>query len=91
MNINGINRIQGAAPLQRLDGVNKKVAPDRMTNQRDEMNVRTSRNVGLSNADGGAEIRADLVNSIRAQIADGTYYTDEKFEIALNRMFETFE
>ena len=34
------------------------------------------------------EIRQDRVNQIRAQIADGTYETDVKLEIALGRLLD---
>ena len=43
------------------------------------------------NTNANADIRLDLVNRVRAEIAAGTYYTDEKFEIALSRMFDSFE
>ena len=34
------------------------------------------------------EIRQDRVNEIRAKIADGTYETDEKLEIALGQLLD---
>lgn len=34
------------------------------------------------------EIRQDRVDEIRAKIADGTYETDEKLEIALGRLLD---
>ncbi len=34
------------------------------------------------------EIRQDRVDQIRAQIADGTYETDEKLRIALGRLLD---
>jgi negative regulator of flagellin synthesis FlgM len=36
----------------------------------------------------GDEIRQDLVNQIRAQIAAGTYETPEKLDAALERMLD---
>jgi negative regulator of flagellin synthesis FlgM len=36
----------------------------------------------------GGEIRQDLVNQIRAQIAAGTYETPEKLDAALERMLD---
>ena len=57
---------------------------------RDEMNVGVTKEVA-TNANSNADIRLDLVNRVRAEIAAGTYYSDEKFEIALNRMFASFE
>ncbi len=34
------------------------------------------------------EVRQDRVDQIRAQIADGTYETDEKLQIALGRLLD---
>ena len=34
------------------------------------------------------DIRQDRVNEIRAKIADGTYETDEKLDIALGRLLD---
>lgn len=34
------------------------------------------------------EIRQDRVNEIKAQIADGTYETEEKLDIALGRLLD---
>ncbi len=34
------------------------------------------------------EVRWDRVNQIRAQIAEGTYETDEKMQIALGRLLD---
>ncbi len=34
------------------------------------------------------DIRQDRVNQIRAQIAEGTYETDEKLQIALGRLLD---
>jgi len=36
------------------------------------------------------DIRADRVASIKAQIADGTYLTDDKLDIALERLLDEF-
>jgi len=36
------------------------------------------------------DIRADRVASIKAQIADGTYLTDDKLDIALDRLLDEF-
>lgn len=34
------------------------------------------------------EVRTDLVERVRAQIADGTYDSDEKFDLALDGLIE---
>ncbi len=90
MNINGINRTQGVAPIRQTGAIRKNDAARRAANPRDEMNVSVTRETAV-NTNANADIRLDLVNRVRAEIAAGTYYTDEKFEIALSRMFDSFE
>lgn len=41
----------------------------------------------MSKAHDLPDIRWDRVNQIRAQIADGTYETDDKLRVALGRLF----
>ena len=53
------------------------------------MNVSVAREANAA-TNANSDIRLDLVNRVRAEIAAGTYYTDEKFEIALSRMFDSF-
>ena len=89
MNIHGINGTQGVAPIRQTGALHKNDAARRAANPRDEMNVAVTREAAV-NTKANADIRLDLVNRVRAEIAAGTYYTDEKFEIALSRMFETF-
>lgn len=90
MNIYGINGMRGVAPVRRAGVAEQNKATQRATSTRDEMNVSSTRET-TANANANSDIRVDLVNRVRAEIAAGTYYTDEKFEIALNRMFESFE
>lgn len=89
MNIYGINGTQGVAPVRQTGATRKNNAARNAVN-RDEMNVGVTKEVA-ANANSNADIRLDLVNRVRAEIAAGTYYSDEKFEIALNRMFASFE
>lgn len=89
MNIHGINGTQGVAPI-RQTGATRKNNAARSAVNRDEMNVAAAKETA-STAGANSEIRLDLVNRVRAEIAAGTYYSDEKFEIALNRMFASFE
>jgi negative regulator of flagellin synthesis FlgM len=42
----------------------------------------------MSKAHDLPEIRWDRVNQIRAQIADGTYETDDKMRVALGRLLD---
>jgi anti-sigma28 factor (negative regulator of flagellin synthesis) len=45
-------------------------------------------NIGGSQELGG--VRLDLVNRVRAEIANGTYDTDEKMNIAVDKMISRF-
>ena len=55
------------------------------------MNISTARETSATNTNANSDIRLDLVNRVRAEIAAGVYYSDEKFEIALAKMFDSFE
>ncbi len=90
MNIHGINGTQGVAPIRQPGAIRKNDAVRNAANPRDEMNVSVARETSAA-TNANSDIRLDLVNRVRAEIAAGTYYTDEKFEIALSRMFESFE
>ncbi len=90
MNIHGINGTQGVAPIRQPGAIRKNDAARRAANPRDEMNVSVARETTAA-TNANSDIRLDLVNRVRAEIAAGTYYTDEKFEIALSRMFDSFE
>ncbi len=46
---------------------------------------------GNSPAPADGSIRADLVERIRREIADGTYETPEKWDIALSRLLNRLE
>lgn len=44
----------------------------------------------MSHVAGGGEIRIERVAEIRRQIADGSYETSEKLEVALDRLLDQF-
>ncbi len=97
MNIYGIHGTQGVAAPRRAEMLKRETGVETKSNvaQRDEMQISTQQAEAAQSANASAfnasEIRLDLVNRIRSEIAAGTYYSDEKFEIALNRMFDSFE
>jgi anti-sigma28 factor (negative regulator of flagellin synthesis) len=43
----------------------------------------------VRSADASADIRFDRVNAIRAAIADGSYETPEKLDLALDRLLDS--
>ena len=94
MSINGVNGLNGVSAANQTSAVNRNHGAETNAKAvaRDEMEISTQN--GARAADSVAmnpnEIRFDLVNRIRSEIAAGTYYTDEKLEIALGRMFDSF-
>lgn len=97
MNIYGIHSAQGVAAPRRAEMLKRETGVEAKSNvaQRDEMQISAQQTEAARGANAAAfdasEIRLDLVNRIRSEIAAGTYYSDEKFEIALGRMFDSFE
>jgi negative regulator of flagellin synthesis FlgM len=53
----------------------------------DRVDISAAAEAALSAAEGG-DIRNELVNQIRDQIAAGTYETPEKLDIALDRLLD---
>lgn len=53
----------------------------------DELNISSEADM-ISRVRDVPDIRADKVARIKAQIASGTYETDEKLDIALSRLFD---
>ena len=90
MNINRISGAQGVVNVRSNGALNRNAEARRPVDNRDEMNISTLRET-TTVADPSADIRLDLVNRVRAEIQAGTYYSDEKFEIAIERMFNSFE
>jgi negative regulator of flagellin synthesis FlgM len=75
--INGPHRTQGAGPAQQTDA---------WTNV-DELDISQEADL-VSRARDVADVRADRVAEIKADIAAGVYETDEKLEIALGRLLD---
>jgi len=89
MHIHGTTHIHGP------HGVNAPHAPFRGQAAGETPAARTTDRVDISPAAEAAvraaesgEIRHDLVNQIRAQIASGTYETPEKLDVALDRLMD---
>jgi negative regulator of flagellin synthesis FlgM len=53
----------------------------------DRVEISPAAEAAIRAAEGG-QIRHDLVNRIRAQIADGTYETPEKLDAAVDRLLD---
>ena len=94
MNIFGVFSTQGSQGLAAAKGVEAM----RATEQATELTARqgvgevhdavTLSTEAVRAAEGGSDIRMDKVAALRAAIADGSYETPEKLDIALDRLLE---
>jgi negative regulator of flagellin synthesis FlgM len=87
MNIFGVSATQGSQGIAALKGVEsaKAATQQGMTEVRDSITLSTD---AVRAADAAADIRFDKVAAIKAAIADGSYETAEKLDIALDRLLE---
>lgn len=91
MNIWGVTSTHGSQGLGAVKGVEAtKAAAETAVNQgvsevRDSVTLSVD---AVRAADATSDIRFDRVNAIRAAIADGTYETPEKLDIALDRLLD---
>jgi anti-sigma28 factor (negative regulator of flagellin synthesis) len=87
-----MNPTQGPQPQTRPSGgVDAAAAPQRNAGSIDQLDLSPqAREAGRSEgpATVGGEMRLDKVAELRRQIAEGSYDTEEKLDIALGRMFD---
>ena len=90
MNINGVNGMNGVSGINQTSAVNRNHGTESAAKQvqADQSNISAARGAETVNSMNPNEIRIELVNNVRAQIAAGTYYSDAKLEAALLRMFD---
>jgi negative regulator of flagellin synthesis FlgM len=90
MNIFGVFSTHGAQALGGVKGVESSQATQ-ATMQQGVGEVQDSVTLSVDAvraAESTADIRFDKVNAIRAAIADGSYETPEKLDLALDRLLE---
>jgi negative regulator of flagellin synthesis FlgM len=90
MNIWGVTFTHGAQAIGGVKGVEatnatQAAAQQGVTEVHDSVSLSVD---AVRAADATADIRFDRVNAIRAAIADGTYETPEKLDIALDRLLD---
>lgn len=91
MNIWGITSTLGSQGVAGVKGVEAaKAAAGAAANQgvgevRDAVTLSID---AVRAADATADVRLDRINAIRAAIADGSYETPEKLDIALDRLLD---
>jgi negative regulator of flagellin synthesis FlgM len=87
MNVFGVFSTQGSQGIAALKGVEAtKIASQQgVAEVRDSVTLSTE---AVRAADAASDIRFDKVAAIKAAIADGSYDTPEKLDIALDRLLE---
>ena len=89
MHIYGPAHLHGAQPISPPHGsrISKPSAPNQPGQIQDELDIS---DVGrlMEQAKGVSEVRQDVVDRIRGQIADGTYETADKLDIAMDRLLD---
>jgi negative regulator of flagellin synthesis FlgM len=90
MNIFGVFSTHGAQALGGVKGVESAKAAQAAAQQGvGEVHDSVTLSVdAVRAAEGTADIRFDKVNAIRAAIADGSYETPEKLDLALERLLD---
>ena len=97
MNVNGINNINNISNTRGIQNVkfeNTAKAPSAQpenTQIEDEVEISTtarrlSATSETSRAAESGEVRYDLVNRLREEIANGTYDTPQRFDAAMERL-----
>ena len=91
MNIFGVFSTHGSQGLNAVKGVEAAQSSQAAAAQQGVGEVHDSVTLsveGVRAADASADIRFDRVNAIRAAIADGSYETPEKLDLALERLLD---
>jgi negative regulator of flagellin synthesis FlgM len=87
MNIFGVFSTQGTQGVGAVKGaeVTQTTAQQGVGEVHDAVTLSVD---GVRAADAASDIRFDRVNAIRAAIADGTYDTPERLDVALDRLLD---
>ena len=78
----GVNAVKGVEALEQTQAAARQQG---VTEVQDAVTLSVA---AVSAAGAATEIRFDRVNAIRAAIADGSYETPEKLDLALERLLE---
>jgi negative regulator of flagellin synthesis FlgM len=90
MDVNGIGSIGRSYPIgpaRPAQNLEQSAPASPISSPRDEVEI-SSVGKALDNLGGTSPLREQRLAQIRAAIADGTYDTPEKLDIALNRLLE---
>ena len=78
----GVNAVKGVEALEQTQAAARQQG---VTEVQDAVTLSVD---AVSAAEATADIRFDRVNAIRAAIADGSYETPEKLDLALDRLLD---
>lgn len=89
MHIQGTNRIHGSHGINAPHIAGRTTGPQQNTASGpvDRVDISPAAQAASRAAESG-KVRQDLVNLIRGQIANGTYDTPEKMDIAMERLLD---
>lgn len=88
MNIWGVFSTQGSQGVGAVKGLEAAQSAVKQQGVGEVHDAVTLSVDAVRSADATADIRFDRVNAIRAAIADGSYDTDDKLDIALDRLLD---
>ena len=88
MNIWGVFATQGSQGVGAVKGIEAAQAAAQQQGVGEVQDAVTLSVDAVRSADATADIRLDRVNAIRAAIADGSYDTADKLDIALDRLLD---
>lgn len=92
MQIHGPTHVHGSQPINsphRVRPTQTNEAPAQSTSGVDQLDISPEADL-VSRVREVPDIRADRVAQIRAEIESGVYETDEKLDIALDRLLDEF-
>ena len=90
MNISGVSSTHGSASVNSVQGVEAtdatmKTQAEGLSEVQDNVSVSVD---AIQATETVSDVRLDRVNSIRSAIADGTYETAEKLDVAIDRLLD---
>jgi len=92
MEVTGSSHVNGAMPINRPN-IQQPVAPTEKTapvTPKDEVEI-SAAGRAMESLSQSSEIRQSRIAQIKAAIDDGTYETQEKFEIAMSRLLDRID
>ena len=91
MDVNGIGPVSGSQPVRKAaQSATPPPAPEaRPTSPTDELELTSVNSAAPSQVDLKAEFQSQRIVQIQQQIADGTYESPEKLDIAVDMMLES--